>query len=134
VRQGGFDVQDLGRKFETFGAGTKSVVDLIRSRARYDSAEDAAAAYAKLTVPQREARKAAIPLKPDVFERELVAAHKAGDYNALYHLVVRRHMGVNKESDVKLVKDVFGRRYDPFTRVESIGDLIRSTRRSTKEY
>lgn len=134
VRQGGFDVQDLGVKFETFGAGTKSVVDLIRSRARYDSAEEAAAAFMKLTLPQREARKAATSLKLDVFERELVEAHKTGDYNALYHLVVRRCMGVDPQNDVKLVSGLFGRRYDPFKRVESIEDLIRSTRRSTKEY
>ncbi len=134
VRQGGFDVQDVGVKFDTFGAGPKSVVDLIRSRARYDSAEDAAAAYAKLTLPQREARKAATSLKLNVFERELVEAHKVGDYNALYHLVVRRCMGVDPQNDVNLVKQVFGRRYDPFKLVESIGDLIRSTRRSTKEY
>jgi hypothetical protein len=134
VRHGGFDAQDLGVKFETFGAGTKSVVDLIRSRARYDSAEEAAAAYMKLTLPQREARKAAIPLKLHVFGSELVAAHKANDHNALYHLVVRWRMGVDPQNDVKLVKGVFGRNYDPFTRVESIEDLIRSTRRSTKEY
>ena len=90
VRMGGFDARDLGAEYEQFGTGRKSVVHLIQSLARYDSAEAAADAYEAFSDEELKGRALTAALKLDKWQRQMREKYTAGDFNAVFLLAAQR--------------------------------------------
>ena len=122
VRMGGFDAHDLGAEYEQFGTGIKSVVHLIQSLARYESAEAAADAYEALSEEELKGRKLAVPLKLDKWQSAMREKYTAGDFNAVFLLAAQRggagaqaidftlpdykRLGKGRESIVRLLRSM----------------------------